>query len=229
MAAVLIVFVLLGVWVSSGSTPREQDTLLAQDEAFPLEDVNPETQNYIGPAAMEGLAEGAQAGDAEAQFALAMALAGRYERTGDVALQVESQQWLEASATQNHARAQNELGNRHVTGRGVVQDFAQAADWYRKAAEQGDAEAMYGLGELMESGWGVDESLVEAYVWLNLASARGEKRANEARRQVLGRLSKEQLNEAQRRSRELDERIPRPDFASDLRASQTTAGNPSYR
>ena len=34
----------------------------------------------------------------------------------------------------------------YAQGRGMPQDFGEAAKWYRKAAEQGDALAQFNLG-----------------------------------------------------------------------------------
>ena len=44
-------------------------------------------------------------------------------------------------AERGDAEAQNILGMMYVEGRGVPQDYAEAAKWYRKAAQQGHAEA----------------------------------------------------------------------------------------
>ena len=38
-----------------------------------------------------------------------------------------------------HSRARFTLGVMYGEGRGVPQDYAEAARWYRRAAEQGDA------------------------------------------------------------------------------------------
>ncbi len=43
----------------------------------------------------------------------------------------------------------------YENGRGVAQDYAEAARWYRKAAEQGDAGAQHNLGLLYAKGVGV--------------------------------------------------------------------------
>lgn len=53
---------------------------------------------------------------------------------------------IERQAANGDAAAQCVLGVRYEQGKGVPQDYAQAAAWYRKAAEQGDATAQYYLG-----------------------------------------------------------------------------------
>lgn len=70
------------------------------------------------------------------------------------------------------ALAQYKLGYDYYLGRGIAQDFAQAAVWWQKAAEQGQAYAQNNLGVLYNSGKGVPQSYAEAYFWQNLAAAR---------------------------------------------------------
>jgi TPR repeat protein len=67
------------------------------------------------------------------------------------------------------------------TGRGVPQNYTEAAMWYRRAAEQGDSLAQYSLGLLYDRGQGVPQDVVEASKWLNLAAAAAPPRAREAR------------------------------------------------
>jgi TPR repeat protein len=54
-------------------------------------------------------------------------------------------------------------------GRGVPQDYAQAATWTRKAAEQGDATAEAELGAAYLLGEGVPKDYSEAYFWFRIA------------------------------------------------------------
>ena len=53
---------------------------------------------------------------------------------------------LRARAEQGDAGAQADLGLMYVSGRGVLQDFAEAVRWYRLAAEQGNVGAQGSLG-----------------------------------------------------------------------------------
>lgn len=143
-----------------------------------------------------------------AQHRLAMEFFRQFEQTSDPADLRKAHGLLLKSAEQEHPQAQAELGNSYLQGRGVVQNFPLAADWFKKAAQNGVPKAMYQLGKMSMSGWGMKQSLLEAYVWLNLASARGDSRAPNTRSELLSQLSKEELTEAQRRSRELDQAIP---------------------
>ena len=92
-------------------------------------------------------------------------------------------------------------------GRGVPQDFAEAAHWYRLAAEQGDAQAEYNLGLAYARGEGVTQDIVEAHMWFNLAAARfpptdsrNRAAAVKNRDTVAGEMTSEQLSEAQKRA-----------------------------
>ena len=67
--------------------------------------------------------------------------------------------------------AQTYLGFMFETGRGVPQNYTEAAMWYRRAAEQGDGLAQYSLGLLYDKGQGVPRDIVEASKWLNLSTA----------------------------------------------------------
>ena len=62
-------------------------------------------------------------------------------------------------------------------GRGVPQDYTQAALWYRKAAEQGNAEAQYDLGALYVKGQGVPQDYAQAALWYRKAAEQGDAEA----------------------------------------------------
>ena len=89
----------------------------------------------------------------------------------------------------------------HTHGRGVPQNYREAADWCRRSAEQGNAQGQYLLGLLYNSGHGVPESFVQAYKWLNLAAAQasGPKRefSYRIRDSIGSKMSPAQLEKAQ--------------------------------
>ena len=58
-------------------------------------------------------------------------------------------------------------------GRGVPQDYAEAARWFRLAADQGDAEAEYNLGVTYDEGEGVPQDDAEAARRYRLAADQG--------------------------------------------------------
>ena len=82
------------------------------------------------------------------------------------------------------APAQTWLGFMFQTGRGVPQNYTEAAMWYRRAAEQGDSLAQYSLGLLYDRGQGVPRDVIEASKWLNLSTAAAPPRAREARARI---------------------------------------------
>ena len=87
-------------------------------------------------------------------------------------------------AEQGQPAAQSYLGFMFETGRGVPQNYTEAAMWYRRAAEQGDSQAQYSLGLLYDKGQGVPRDIVEASKWLNLSTAGAPRRAREARARI---------------------------------------------
>jgi hypothetical protein len=202
-----IVFFASITWLALGgfgddALPLQQ----TQDRAFDAERFPPSSRTTIADG--DELDLESHDGSPLAQYRLAMQFFSQFEHTGDPADVRKAHSLLLKSAAQEHPQAQAELGESYLNGRGVVQDFPRAAEWFEKAAYNGVASAMYELGKMARAGWGMEQSLLEAYVWLNLASARGYSRARDTRSQLLGQLSSEELMEAQRRSRELDQTIP---------------------
>jgi TPR repeat protein len=92
--------------------------------------------------------------------------------------------------------------------RGVPQDNAEAVRWFRLAAEQGMAEAQISLGTRYALGEGVPEDDVLAYMWWNLAAAQGSENAQDNKDIIEERMTREQIAEAQRLSREWLEAHP---------------------
>lgn len=58
-----------------------------------------------------------------------------------------------------------------AAGRGVPQDYYEAAKWCYRAAVQGDGFAQFELGMLFNKGIGVPQDFVLAYMWLNLSAS----------------------------------------------------------
>ncbi len=77
-------------------------------------------------------------------------------------------------AEMGYAPAQYDLGVVYAKGRGVAQDYVEAAKWYRLAADQGYATAQYSLGGLYATGQGVPQDYVEAAKWYRLAADQGD-------------------------------------------------------
>nr|WP_249145447.1 tetratricopeptide repeat protein [Bradyrhizobium diazoefficiens] len=107
-------------------------------------------------------------------------------------------------AERGNATAQTHLGFLFETGRGVPQNYTEAAMWYRRAAEQGDSRAQYSLGLLYDRGQGVPQDIIEASKWLNLSTAAAPPRAREARARirdaVTNKMSRGEIAEARLRA-----------------------------
>jgi len=61
----------------------------------------------------------------------------------------------------------------YSTGRGVAEDYKEAARWYRKAANQGLANAQTNLGLMYANGAGVSKDYKEAAKWYQKAADQG--------------------------------------------------------
>ena len=122
---------------------------------------------------------------------------------------------VRSCAEQGDARVQFMLGMNYRIGDegefgivGVPQDDAEAVRWWRLAADQGLANAQNNLGARYASGEGVPEDDVLAYMWYNLAAAQGNENAP-GNKDILERgMTREQIAEAQRLSREWLEAHP---------------------
>ena len=82
------------------------------------------------------------------------------------------------------------------------------ADCGDLAAEQGLAAAQTYLGNMYARGEGVPTDFVLSYMWLNLSAAQGEQLARGNRDMLVEQMTREQIAEAQRLSREWIETHP---------------------
>ena len=80
---------------------------------------------------------------------------------------------LRQKAAQGDMLTQFDLGRMYDEGRGVPQDYQEAAKWYRQAAAQGYAVAQYNLGVMYGKGQGVPQDYQEAMKWYRQAAAQG--------------------------------------------------------
>lgn len=71
------------------------------------------------------------------------------------------------------ANAQSNLADLYSVGKGVKQDYVEAARWYRKAAEQGKVLAQSNLAYLYSEGKGVRQDDAEALKWDRKAADQG--------------------------------------------------------
>lgn len=105
---------------------------------------------------------------------------------------------LRLRASDGDAKAQFLLGLLHDNGRGVPQDFVEAAKWYRKAAYQCHAEAQFNLGTMHINGEGVAKDYVLAHLWFSLSAAQEFRTAAKHRDITASLMTPDQLEQAQR-------------------------------
>lgn len=125
----------------------------------------------------------------------------------------EAAAWYHRAAEQGNPEAQANLGVMYAQGRGVPLNHGEAIAWQRLAAAQGDAVAQFNLGRMYADGRGVPSDDVTAHMWFNLAASRltGYERdqAVEARDSLTPLMSRDLIDEAQRRAREWEAAHPR--------------------
>jgi len=112
---------------------------------------------------------------------------------------------LKNKALAGDADAQFNLGQMYRKGEGgVPQDYQEAVKWFKAAAEHGYAGGgiQTVLATMYHEGKGVPKDNVTAYMWLNLAASQGNQLAVEVRRIIGEEMTKEQIAEAEKLSRE---------------------------
>jgi TPR repeat protein len=102
-----------------------------------------------------------------------------------------------ARAEGGSAGAQWLLGSMYRDGKGVAQNYVEAAKWYRLAAMQGEIDAQFWLGYIYLLGQGAPENNQLSYVWFSVSAARGYRDASEERDLVKKLLTPQALEQAQ--------------------------------
>ncbi|MGB6494758.1 MAG: hypothetical protein WBD78_03115 [Methylocella sp.] len=116
----------------------------------------------------ENLVGQAEAGDAAAQFDLAI----RYAEGGAGPRNYKlAAQWYEKAAQQGLAVAEYRLGSLYEKGLGVGKDMQRAKDLYQRAAEKGNTRAMHNLGVLAAEGG--KPNYTSAALWFGKAAEYG--------------------------------------------------------
>ena len=82
-----------------------------------------------------------------------------------------------------------------------MQDYKEAEKYYRLAAEQGNNLAQNYLGVLYVLGQGVSKDYVLAYMWFSLSGSRGLKDGVKNQKRIEEKMSKQQIEKAQRMAR----------------------------
>lgn len=84
---------------------------------------------------------------------------------------------LRTAALKGDPAAQFEVAQRYAEGRGIPQNFAEAAEWFERAAKQGLVPAHFRLGGLYEKGLGVKKNLDTARRFYLTAGEAGNAKA----------------------------------------------------
>lgn len=141
--------------------------------------------------------------DAESQFNMGKRFA---DAMGSAQNHVQAAEWFLKAGAQDHSEAQFNLGLMYGKGQGVRRDEATAGMWLRKAAKLGHPGAQYHLGvrehRASKSGSppGASECRIEALTWLLLAIVQGYRGAESAREFVALGMTRDEVDEAQRRA-----------------------------
>lgn len=105
-------------------------------------------------------------------------------------------------AEKGNSEAEFNLALLYFDGKGVPQDFEQAAQWFETAANEGYTKAQHNLGEMYAIGQGVKKDFVQSYKWLSLCAVSGNETCASHRDWVGKKLKGSQLAAAQRMARE---------------------------
>lgn len=143
------------------------------------------------------LSPDAKAGDAEAQYLLAIIYLNEMAVPPDETIAVDM---LRSAGEKGHLAAQTELARMYRTGDGVQQDFQEMMRWYAAAAEQGDVGAQLFLADSYAYGMSGEPDLIEAYKWYEIAIRYWGSLAVRARDVIGEQMTKDQIAEAVRRA-----------------------------
>jgi hypothetical protein len=125
---------------------------------------------YANDESLRALAEDAERGDAEAQYALGCRY---YEGDGAPQDYAQAVSWFLKAAERGHMEAQFMAGRCYVRGCGVELDYNESARWFEKAARQGHARAQYMLGAAYEDSNVFGFDYEKAFSWYIKAAEQG--------------------------------------------------------
>lgn len=81
---------------------------------------------------------------------------------------------LKTRSTAGDKTATRQLAEAYYLGKGVEQNFTEAARWYLVLAKQGDARAQTSIGLMYARGYGVDKNAAEARRWWQFAALQND-------------------------------------------------------
>jgi len=202
--ALLLMFaaIVAGLWRFAGAGMRKQTAAGQRSSAESLPVAN--------------LRQDALAGDATAQYELAMRL---LSGDGLARSQSDAVTWLVKSAHQGNSSAQYQLGLAYEHGTGVQQDPVKAYACYVLAGTKGNvqsngalstlalnlsdqetAEARMLVGQMFKNAIGTPADTVQAYVWFALAAAAGSREGQQEMKSITAKMKHQQIALAKRRA-----------------------------
>ena len=101
------------------------------------------------------------------------------------------------AAQAGNADAEELIGVMYAMGLGVERDDRRAFEWYLRASMKAHPGAQSGVGWYYEVGRGVAKDLVRAYMWYVLSAIGGDPDAAISQEEVIKKMSREQIKEAQ--------------------------------
>ncbi|UUZ53098.1 sel1 repeat family protein [Massilia sp. H-1] len=135
-------------------------------------------------AAVAAWKPGADAGLAENQFAMGVALMAGSGVAKDMP---QAFRWMTLAAAQEQPEAMFALGAMYEDGAGVTASQSSALDWYRKAAALGQSEAQFTLGHRYRYGRGVERDAGQALRRYRAAAGQGHSGAMASLGEMYGR------------------------------------------
>ena len=109
----------------------------------------------------------------------------------------EAMQEFLPAAQAGNADAEELIGVMYAMGLGVKRDDRRAFEWYLRASMKAHSGAQSGIGWYYEVGRGVSKDLVRAYMWYVLSAIGGDPDAAISQEEVIKKMTKEQVKEAQ--------------------------------
>ncbi len=151
-----------------------------------------------------------------------------YERgLGVKADPARAEDWYKRAAEQGNVKAMHNLAVLSANQNKSAPDYPTAAKWFTEAAERGLSDSQFNLAVLHENGLGVPQDLKQAYKWLSLSARGGDKEAVRRRDILKGKLTVEDLNQAEALVAGFRNKSPEP-MANDARtAGEAWKKNPT--
>lgn len=110
--------------------------------------------------------------------------------------EARAKDWYLRAAEQGNIKAMHNLAVLNANSHNGTPDYASASKWFTEAAQRGLPDSQFNLAVLYENGLGVTPDARESYKWLSLSARAGDKEAIRRRDIMRGKLTAEELAEA---------------------------------